>query len=339
MTAKAIPGRIWRPGIRSWLMAGVSAGVTILVFSYLFSRITWGQVVGLIAALDWRWGGGFLLLSFMQHLVRTWRYRLLLRAAGQTLRFWKLFVVVLIRSFCVDLLPARTGELVYIYLLKVRLGVELGAATASFALAFLFDIMVLGPLVLLATLSVASPALPGFTLPVAGMILFLCAAAGVLLLPIVLGISFRVLPVRFRRLRRLAASTHRQVVRARRTGVYGAVAVLSVLVRLLKYGSMYVLLYALLKPDGVLLSQIPLPPVFLGFCAAEMAASLPASGIAGFGAYEGAWVLVFRLLGFPETLAGVTAVSHHLLTQVYGYTLGLLALAALLLCRQRKDCA
>ncbi len=329
------PGMKWRPGIRSWLMAGASAGVTVLVFSYLFSRITWGQVAGLITALDRRWLVVFVVLSFSQHLVRTWRYRLLLRAAGQVIRFWQLFVVVLVRAFCVDLLPARSGELVYVYLLKSRLGVELGAAAASFALAFLFDIMVLGPLVLLATLSVASPALPGYALPVAGGVLFGCAVAAVLLLPVGLRLAFRLLPHRLHRLRRLAASIHRQVGRARRTGGYGPVFGLSVLVRLLKYGSMYVLLYALLNPGGILLEQMPFPPVFLGFCAAEMAASLPASGIAGFGAYEGAWMLVFRLLGFPDTLAGVTAVSHHLLTQVYGYTLGLVALAALMLCRRR----
>ncbi len=336
MATVATAGRKWRPGIRSWLMTGASALVTILVFSYLFSRITWDQVAGLIAGLDRRWVGVFFMLSISQHLVRTWRYRLLLRAAGQTIRFGALFVVVLVRSFCVDLLPARSGELVYVYLLKARMGVELGAATASFALAFLFDIVVLGPMVLLAALSVASPALPGYALPLAGLILFGGSVAAVLLLPFCLRLAFRFLPPRFRRLRRLVASVHRQVGRARRMGVYGPVLVLSVLVRFLKYGSLYVLLYALLKPGGILLEQIPFPTVFLGFCAAEMAASLPASGIAGFGAYEGAWVLAFRLLGFSETLAGVTAVSHHLLTQVYGYALGLVALTALLLYRPRS---
>ncbi len=317
-------------------MTGTSALVTTLVFVYLFSRITWGQVAELIVALDRRWLVVFFLLSISQHLVRTWRYRLLLNAAGQSIRFGALFVVVLVRSFCVDLLPARSGELVYVYLLNARMGVDLGAATASFALAFLFDILVLGPMVLLATLSVSSPALlPGYAIPLAGMVLFCCAAAAVLLLPFCLRLAFRSLPHRFHRLRRLAASVHRQVGRVRRGAVYRPVIALSVLIRFLKYGSLYVLLYALLKPSGILLAQIPFPKVLLGFCSAEIAASLPASGIAGFGAYEGAWVFAFRLLGFPESLAGVTAVSHHLLTQVYGYALGLVALSVLLLKRRR----
>jgi hypothetical protein len=62
-----------------------------------------------------------------------------------------------------------------------------------------------------------------------------------------------------------------------------------------------------------------------------LAASLPVSGIGAFGAYEGAWAAAFELLGFPGHLAKLTAVSHHLFTQVYGYSLGALAFLLLLL--------
>jgi uncharacterized protein (TIRG00374 family) len=316
-------------------MTLLSALMTFIVFSYLFTRITWGEVSRLIVSLDWTWVVLFVALSQSQHLVRTWRYRLLLRSAGQTIRFGQLFIVVLVRAFCVDLLPARSGELVYVYLLRTRLGIELGAAAASFGLSFLFDIMVLGPLIILATLSVAGASLPGYVLPLAGGILFLCAVVGVLMLPRCLRILFCIVPARFAALRRLVASLHRQVFRAHRAGVYAPVFCLSIFVRLFKYGSLYALLYALLKPEGFSLGELPFPTVFLGCCAAEMAASLPVSGIAGFGAYEGAWMLAFSLLGFSETLAGITAVSHHLLTQVYGYSLGLLALLALLIWKRR----
>ena len=65
--------------------------------------------------------------------------------------------------------------------------------------------------------------------------------------------------------------------------------------------------------------------------AAELSASLPVSGIAGFGAYEGTWTFVFQLLGYSEKLSVVTSISHHLITQVYGYGLGALAMLVLLL--------
>jgi hypothetical protein len=121
------------------------------------------------------------------------------------------------------------------------------------------------------------------------------------------------------------------IVLARRLGVYIRLVVLSVLIRLAKYGSLYVFLYALVEPIGYGFAELHPPRVFLGLCASELAASLPVSGIAGFGVYEGAWALVFRLLGFPGEFADLTAVSHHLFTQVYGYSLGALALLVLLL--------
>jgi len=145
----------WAMVHKTGLLVGLGAIITAGVFAVLFSQITWRDVGQLLLSIDRRLLGFFVVLSLMQHVTRTLRYHLLLKAAGQVVGLGRLFVVVLVRSFCVDLLPARTGELVYIYLLRTRLGVELGAATASFALAFLFDIMVLGPLVVLAALAIS----------------------------------------------------------------------------------------------------------------------------------------------------------------------------------------
>ena len=125
-------------------------------------------------------------------------------------------------------------------------------------------------------------------------------------------------------------STEREIRGAREAGIYGSLLLLSICVRAFKYGSLYVLLFALVAPLGYALEQLSVPKVFLGLCSAELAASLPISGIAGFGAYEGAWALVFNLLGF-ERIAEITSISHHLITQVYGYTLGGVALLVLLL--------
>ena len=41
--------------------------------------------------------------------------------------------------------------------------------------------------------------------------------------------------------------------------------------------------------------------------------------------------LFFILLGFPAEMAQATSISHHVFTQVYGYLLGLIGAAWLLL--------
>jgi len=312
---------------------------TVAVFSWLFSHISWSQVFNLIRKVDMFWVGIFLIFSVSQQLVRTVRYRLVLRTAGERPGFFRMLLVVLVRGFCVDLLPARTGELVYLYLLKARLGIGLGAATASFALPFLFDIVALGPLVILAVLTITGGGLSVRALVVVGALLAAASMLAVALMPVILRIGFAFTAhgaLGMPRLRRFLADTHRQVIRARRARIYGTLFGLSLLVRVLKYSGIYALLFALLKPEGYTLAQLHAPSAFLGFCAAEMAASLPFSGVAGFGAYEGTWSLVFQLLGFPQEMASASGVSHHLLTQVYGYALGLAALLAIQIIHKRK---
>ena len=332
-------------GLQFWRrkrdLISLAAGLctTVAVFSWLFAHISWTQVLDMIRKVDMCWISIFLVLSLGQQLVRTYRYRLVLRTVGERPGFFRMLLVVLVRGFCVDLLPARTGELVYLYLLKARMGVGLGAATASFALPFLFDILALGPLVILAVLMITGSELSVRVLVVVGALLASLSALAVALMPFFLRIGFALTAqgkLGMPRLHRFLADTHRQVNRARRARIYGALFALSVLVRLLKYSAMYAILFALLKPQGYSLAQVHIPSAFLGFCSAEMVASLPFSGVAGFGAYEGTWSLVLQMLGFPKEIASASGVSHHLLTQVYGYSLGLVALIAIQFTRKRK---
>lgn len=328
---------------RSILYFVFSLALTVAVFAYLFTHITWAEVVGLIVNINQPLLVAFLALSTAMQVVRTLRYRVILNSVGQHPGFFRLFLVVLVRGFCVDLLPARAGELVYIYILRVRLGLDLGAATASFALAFLFDMTALTPLILLALFLVGSGiSMSPVVLAGAGIALFAVAVALIYVFPSALKLAFRItgrlkfIAARLRRwLLRLIASTHRQVRRTQQRGVYLPVFGYSVLVRIFKYTGLYVLLLALLAPQGYTTGDLPFAKVFLGLVAAEMTASLPISGIGGFGAYQGMWSFVFTVLGFPADLAKVTSVSHHVFSQVYAYSLGLAALLLLMVVRPR----
>lgn len=322
------------------VFALLGAVLAFTIFYYLFTQITWGQVIGVWRSIDGRWVAGFVVLTLLHQFVRTWRYRGVLLAMGEQAGWGRLFMTVLVRGVCVDMLPARTGELVYIYILRTRLGVELGAATASFALVFLFDILALAPLMILALSLVVIGAEVEFSasaLLVIGGGLFVVAGLLISGLPLLVRMAFRVsgwtLPRGGLRqwVRRLLASTHHQIYRAQVHGVYARVFMQSVLVRMLKYAALYALLLAMVLPQGYALAEWPLHKVFLGLTAAEMAASLPVSGVLGFGAYQGAWTLVFVLLGFPVEMAQITSISHHLFTQVYGYLLGLAALGGLMM--------
>jgi len=312
----------------------VSAGI----FSYLFSTVSLHEVIELLQGLTLRWILLFLLLSFSMSLFRTWRYMIVLNASGYQPDPVALYLITLVRNFFSDLLPARLGTLIYIYLVQSRLGIQFGAAASSFAFAFIFDMFSLAFLIVLAVLVGSSDIVSPVVVICGGVLIAGVSMAVMFLLPGILQAtgtvcrSIPLVPEKYRiKMHDVLNDTRRDIMTAKKQGIYWRIFSLSLGVRCFKYLSLYVLLLALVLPLGFEMVSFPLPKVFLGLCSAEMAASLPISGIAGFGAYEGAWTLVFQLLGYSQRIAALTSISHHLLTQVYGYSLGALALLVLLL--------
>jgi len=208
------------------------------------------------------------------------------------------------------------------------------SAATNFGTAFLMDIAALGPLILAAALMLGSGSglSPGAV--VAGGIVVTAASAAVLFfLPALTGVAGSVaerVHARFgiglfERVRRGLTEAGVEVRRIESRRALIAVFLLSIGVRVCKYAALYALLAALLIPAGYSPATLSPARVFVGLCSAEMAASLPVSGIAGFGAYEGTWALVFALLSFPADLAMTTGVAHHLTTQAFAAILGIAA--------------
>jgi uncharacterized membrane protein YbhN (UPF0104 family) len=316
-----------------------SLGITAIVFSYLFTHITLAEVLDLIQKADRGAIGLFIALSLSASFVRTWRYLVVLKVGGYSPPAGSLFLVVLVRNFFSDFLPARLGSLIYIFLVKTRLGVAIAPAAASFSLAFLFDILALAPILVVAlwlagaSETIATPwALGGAALLGAGSLF------SITLMPRIVGITIdllsRCLPAAHplqRSARRILLSIQDELTKCNSSRIFSQLLGLSLAVRALKYASLYVFLFALLHPLGYEWADLSVPKVVLGVCAAELSASLPVSGIAGFGVYEGTWAIAFELLGFPASIAKVTGVSHHLFTQIYGCIIGCGALLLLML--------
>lgn len=312
--------------------------VSVSIFAYLLSTVSLKEITDILKKISMRGFTVFILFSFSMSFFRTWRYTLLLNNSGFRVNSIAMYLITVIRNFFSDLLPARLGTLIYIYLVRTRLGVSFGPATASFALSFVFDILALAFLIALSALLVSSAYLSQHLLFFSGillafgsiMVLFFLPSFFVFFAKMVSLLKF--ISVKYRNNWQQALDSIREdLLKARRVNIYFKVLALSLAVRCFKYLSLYILLLALIVPAGYQAASFPLPKVFLGLCSAEFAASLPISGLAGFGAYEGAWSLVFQLLGYPEKFAVVTSIAHHLVTQVYGYSLGAIALLLLLL--------
>jgi len=102
-----------------------------------------------------------------------------------------------------------------------------------------------------------------------------------------------------------------------------------------KYLSLFILLYAVLRSEGVAWSGMSFWKTVLGLTGAEMTSALPIKGLAGFGTWESAWSAALLWMGFDPRLAVLSGLGVHLVTNLFEYALALGSLAVLAFRRKR----
>jgi len=301
----------------------------------------------------------YALLSVLGVIIRAVRYRLLLRTiipSEEVPGSLQLILISFVRNTLVDFLPARAGELGYIYFLN-RAGVSLAAATASFGFCIFLDIFVLMLIVggfIFLSLLLPSLALEHMDIGSTFFALLLVCAFSLMLyllikaLPrlllwgtgLVKSCSLRLRNDRLRRwvgwLEENIETIAEDFRKLSEKGVLFRLAWLTFWLRVLKYASLYVLLLAVIGQWGLGMEHIHPLLSMVAFVVAEASASLPISGLMGFGAYETSWSLIFSLshVVIPETV--LVGLVVHLITQLKGYSCGFLAMLLLLL-KQPRD--
>jgi hypothetical protein len=320
-----------RPGwpLRALARWGVALLVSAGLLAWLFAsrEVDPRQMGPLLAAISPVGVGAFVLVSLVGLVLRTLRYWILL---GRRAPLWPLTLVTLVRNLFVDFLPARIGAAAsYLYLVTARLGLPVEAAIASFTLAFVLDTLALAPLLMVAVLLVGSGPLSPAVLVGGSLVLLVGSTLGLLALAPGLGVAARLatrLPHPLRRTAGPLVRAAEEVRGADPVRVLAPALLLSLLLRVAKYGAYYCLLQALLASQGHAWWSLDPLRVFLSVAGAELAASLPLPTIASLGPYEVAGALGFEhWLGLGRELATLAATAFHALSQVHDYGLGLLA--------------
>jgi hypothetical protein len=314
---------------RAWARPLASIAVTAALCVLLFRRVDSRELADWLVRVDRGYFAGYVALSIAGLLARSARYYLLI---GRWVGFGPLVLVTAARNFLVDLLPARIGSLSYVYLLTRRFQAPLGPVLSSFVLTFLYDLLAMTVLLGVA-LGLQFGRFEGaFALAVATSVFAVVVVVAFLELSPALRGSAAGLE-RFpraaelsRRLRQLAA----EVDERRRVGATLTMLGISLVIRLLKFGAYWLLLLGVVREHDVTAAALPFWTVFLGIAGAELSATLPIHGVAGFGTYETAWMIGFRQLGLSSRVAILSGFATHLLSQLYDYSVGLVGLAAAL---------
>ncbi len=316
---------------------------TVALLYYVFSQpriLSWNH---LITRFNPLYAWAYLILYGAGLFLRTWRYRLLIRTASHQIKvpFVGLTLVTAVRNMLVDFLPARVGGLSYPVLLNRIVGVDLSHCLTSFTYAFVFDLISLGPLLGLAVLWDSLKTTPRYP--------WLWASSGLILVVGLLVLLF-LEPVT-KRLTHWSEGWSNPSVRAtsawkenltiqlkeisrsfyslKRSGIFWPLLGLSLTIRVIKYSLLYLMLTAVIE---ALLGQnlhLPFLMIIFGLMGSELAASLPISGLAGIGFYEGILGATLAGLGIPTAKGVSLALAMHVLTQVVDYSLGVGALACL----------
>jgi hypothetical protein len=318
--------------------------VTGGLFYYLFSRPVGLSWENLLTRFDPFYAFLYLFLYGLGLWLRTWRYRRLIAKAsgGESVPWIPMTLVTAARNMLVDLFPARLGGWSYPLLLNRVVGIDLSHCLTSFAYAFLLDLLSLAPFWMVVVIWFRLQAV-GFSFWFgAAVVLLLLAAVGLLFFSA--SLLERFIPFLEKRLTAKGpipeGSQKKRVweeiqafVRSlqglQRSRDYGPLLGLSFLIRLTKYALLYLMLKAVVEALLGRPLNLPLGWVLLGLMGSETAASLPVSGLAGIGFYEGFLGAVLTRLGL-QTVQGVSlALAMHVLTQVVDYSLGSAALGFL----------
>jgi hypothetical protein len=311
-------------GLRFLLSLAVSAGLCAL----LLRQIDLHELARWLTHAEPKRLGIYAALSLVGLLARAFRYRMLI---GEWVGYGPLVLVTAARNFLVDLFPARVGSLSYVYLLTRRFGAPLEPVLSSFVVTFFYDLFAMT--LLLGTAIVLELGRTRGALALGSAAVVLGAAvtmAFVTLVPALRRISAWVGTSRGAwlapRLERLAQEVERTKAGG---GVIGLLAI-SFVIRFLKFAAYWALLLAVVHDQDLTARELPFWRVFLGIAGAELSATLPIHGIAGIGTYETAWSIGFQELGVSERVAILSGFATHLLSQLFDYSLGLIALAVVL---------
>jgi glycosyltransferase 2 family protein len=281
-----------------------------------------------------------LILIFAIDFFRSYRAKILI-GPGR-ISMVSLFLVSLVRNGFNMVLPARTGEISYIYVLKrkFRLPIEIGVSTL--VIAVVFDLVMVFSMILISIIIVGvnryAVSSTSVILIAAGLLvfflLFLFYLSGFIglfiklydktILNSRLG-KTKVMQYLYEKL----AETKKNIEVIRKRGVYWKVYLITIPARLLKFTAYYFLIHAVLQPMGYDFADLPYWVIFLATAAAEMSAVLPTHSLAGLGTYQGAFALAFVLLGFSERISITVGFSYHIINLVFTVAWSLIALLIL----------
>ncbi len=326
-------------GNRKWIIHILSILITLILLIFFFSTVDLQDIARILSSIDPLYLGiGFLLYVFT-YVLRAIRFRILLNHA---IPFFRLFPIVCVHNMANSVLPAKSGELSYVYLVKKFGNIQTGEGIATLLVARIFDLICIIPLFILSFFLLEKYS--------GGNQYMAPLFAVVLVFLVILIVSlFRYGKPIFGRLhQRFQNSSLQDVsvldflfrkgsdmiealegIKSRKGFFFGKLSVVSLSIWISIFLLNYVLILAMGIEMGFL--EVMFASSF-GICATM----LPIQGILGLGTFETGWTIGFMAVGLSYDLAVSTGFGYHIIVILYFSILGLFGI--LILLKPRLSC-
>jgi uncharacterized protein (TIRG00374 family) len=281
-----------------------------------------------------------LILIFSIDFFRAYRAKILI-GSGR-IRIVDMFLVSLIRNGFNMVLPARTGELSYIYVLKrkFKFPVEIGISTLMIALVF--DLVIVFSMIVISIIIVGinKYAVSSTSVILIAVALLISSLLVLFYLSKFVGLFIKIFDRILSKYRvskskviqniyKKLVETNKNIELIKKRGIYWKVYLISVPSRILKYAAYYFLIHAVLKPMGFGFNDLSYWVIILATAAAEISAVLPTHSLAGLGTYQGVFALAFIMLGFGKEISIIVGFSYHIINLIFTITWCLIAMVIL----------
>jgi conserved hypothetical protein len=302
--------------------------ITIILVALLFTQVSLKVVLTTLLQSNPVYLLAGFILYLSSYLFRSWRFHILL---NNEVGIKDLFHIECVHNMMNNLLPARTGELSYIYLLKKNNCRTTGDGLATLVVARIFDFIIISAL-FLSALFLYHDISSGLM-----KYLWLVFLFFVIMLVLILALIFSgnwtqsviknfciKIHIGDTSVGQLLLQKSEETIQCVSRIFGNKMSFIPVFMRCLIltafiWASLYLMIFVLMYAMGFTLS---FPLVLLGSTFAIFSTVLPIQGIGGFGTTESAWVIGFVILGVSGDIAINSGFGYHILVLIFTVILG-----------------
>lgn len=303
---------------------GIFVAVSLILI--LLSQIQFSKLSSTLASIHPVYLVVGFALYFSTYFLRALRFKVIL---GDEAKYSDLLKVLFIHNMVNQVLPARTGEISYVYLMEKR-KLPINKGISSLALARIFDLIAIALLFLVALL-VLKEMNAAFLNLMYVMTLVVAMALFSLFCLFVYKKKFidkvqsltEILKMHKFDITKRALEKGEETIEDMKVIATKKVFVYSTLISLGIWFTSTVLMYMLLSQMNVMLS---IWEVCLGSMVIVITSILPIHSVGGFGTTESVWAFIYIALGVSREMAIASGIGIHLILFTYLLIIGVVGM-------------